>query len=330
MFGLCALSQFDVHGRIAGDFVPVPRWTLVRRAIGLIRIAHNEDAEEKAHVDQLRGRDRYIKAMVARCVRLSAVWRWSFDRESFTVVTKDLGVIFKDRQHRNLPTEPPVDYPDFITSFDVSLTAAEDTDHETAFELYLRLVCVAASDIIGSAKSLPGAKQAEKDVERLIMSIIPVSPVKFNRILPPTARQLGQLINRYSTMIVACYFSPSRLSWFLANSRMWAPFERADFESRQISIRGLMYLAVACRHHRQPLLPVVASLATVLSILQRELDEAGNPSAPAQAATRGEIERTMVLVVTCFRQIILHHSFDKEQQARTAYPDPCLLHESER
>jgi hypothetical protein len=50
----------------------------------------------------------------------------------------------------------------------MTLTAGEDTRGETAFELYLRLVCVAASDLIGSAQSLTEAQQAEKDVQRLI------------------------------------------------------------------------------------------------------------------------------------------------------------------
>jgi hypothetical protein len=313
VFGLCALSQFGLDGRVA-DFNPSPRWWLVRRAISLIKVSHDEQAESNARVEQLQGRDRYIKAMMARCVRLSSVWKWEFDRESFTVATKDLGVIFKDRQHRNLPTEPPVDYPDFITRFDMSRTAAEDTKRETAFELYLRLVCVAASDIISRAESLSEAQQAEKDVQRLIMSIIPVSPVKFNRIFPPTPRQLGQLINRYSTMIAACYFSPALLPWLLANSKKWAPFELADFDSRQISIRGLVYLAVACRHHHHPLDQVVARLAEILSTLQSETSSV-------------EVQRTMVLVVSCFRQVIQHHSFDASSEP--AYPDPILLHDSE-
>jgi len=328
VFGLCALSQFNVDGQVSIEFSPIPRWPLVKRAIGLIKISHSEEAEERAHIEQLRGRDRYIKSMIARCIRLSAVWKWNFERGNFSIATKDLGVIFKDRQHRNLPTEQPVDYPEFITHFDMTLTAAEDDRHESAFELYLRLVCVAASDVIASAQSLSEAQKAERDVQRLIMSIIPVSPVKFSRVLPPTQRQVGQLINRYSTMIAACYFSPSLLPWLLANSQKWLAFEAADFESRQVYTRGLMYLAVACRHHNQSLDRVVECLARILGTLQGELDNSGKPSMPIRAPSRLEVERTMVLVVACFRQIIQHHSFDPEAQADPVYPDPCLLHES--
>lgn len=329
IFGLCALSQFNDLGQIGQTFSAVPRWTLVRRAVSMIKVAFNEEAEKRAQPETLRGRDRYIKTMMARCVRLSSVWKWFFDRQSFSVATRNLGVIFKDRQYRNLPSEAPVDYPHFITQFNMSLTAVEDTKRETAFELYLRLVCVAASDIISSAESLDEAHQAEKDVQRLIMSIIPVSAVKFNRILPPSTRELAQLINRYSVMIAACYFSPSLLTYLIANSKKWSTFQLADFDSRQICIRGLMYLAVACRHHDQSLEPVVGRLGEILGVLQGELEAVLRGPVPAQAATKIEIERTMVLVVTCFRQMIEHHSFDVEEQAKPAYPDPSLLHESE-
>ncbi|KAK6907981.1 hypothetical protein I203_101982 [Kwoniella mangroviensis CBS 8507] len=330
VFGLCALTQFDADGRIISVFVTSPRWSLVRRAVGLIKVAFDEDAEKRAHLDQLQGRDRYIKVVMARCVRLSAVWKWSFDRESFSVATRDLGIIFKDRQYRNLPTEPSVDYPEFITRFDMSLTAADDTKRETAFELYLRLVCVAASDIISAAQTLSEAQQAEKDVQRLVMSIIPVSSVKFNRIFPPSPKDLGQLINRYSTMIASCYFSPSLLTYLLANSKKWSAFEEADFDSRQICIRGLMYLSVARRHHKQPLQPVVNRLAELMGILQNELEILTGPSNQTLGVgpTKLEIERTMVLIVSCFRQMIKHHSFDVEEQKKAVYPDPCLLHES--
>ncbi|KAL7420749.1 hypothetical protein Q5752_004701 [Cryptotrichosporon argae] len=326
-FGLCALSQIGADG-VVGAFVPRPRWALVKRAIGLIKVGHSVEAEENAQLDQLKGRDRYIKVMVARCVRLSASWRWHFDRASFSVATRDLGVIFKDRQHRNLPTEPAVDFPRFITQFDIALTAAEDSRRESAFDLYLRLACVAASDLIGAAQTMAEAQRAERDVQRLIMSIFPLSAVAFTRALPPTPRQLGALVNRYSTMVVAAYFSPALLPWLLANSAKWLAFEHADTDSRQVAVRGYMYLAVACRHHAQLVEPVVRRLADVLATLAAELDAVGRPGNPPAFPTRQEIERTMVLVVACFRQIITHHSYDTARQREPVYPDPTLLHES--
>lgn len=325
LFGLCALSQFGPDGVVVAEYTPHPRWGLVRRAVSLIKVTHSQEAEEAAHSDQLQGRDRYIKTVVARCLRLSSTWTWSFDRGSFSVATRDLGMIFKDRQHRNLPTEPPADFPAFISQFDLSLTASEETKRASAFELYLRLAAVAASDLIGSAEELSAAHQAERDVQRLIMSIFPLSAVTFTRASPPTPRQLGALVNRYSTMVVACYFSPALLPWLLANSLKWLAFDKAGFESRQVVIRGLMYLAVACRHHSHPLDAVVGRLADILATLQTELESVGRPTNPTHFPTRVEIERTMVLVVTAFRQIILHTGYAPRPQP--VYPDPALLHE---
>lgn len=331
IFGLCALAQFEIDGAVAAGYTPYPRWGLVKRAINLIKVTHSQEAEESAHLDQLQGRDRYIKTMVARCLRLSSAWQWSFDRSSFSVATRDLGMIFKERQHRNLPTEPPVDFPPFISEYDISLTAADDSPDTTrrasAFELYLRLASVAASDVIASAEVLTEAHQAERDVQRLIMSIFPLSAVPFTRAKPPTARQLAALINRYSTMVVACYFSPALLPWLLSNSAKWINFQDAGFESRQVVIRGLMYLAVACRHHSHPLDTVVGRLAEVLETLQSELETLTRSKSPAPFhPTKVEIERTMVLVVTAFRQIILHQGY--APSAKPVYPDPSLLHQS--
>ncbi|ORX37221.1 Mus7/MMS22 family-domain-containing protein [Kockovaella imperatae] len=327
-FGICALSQFDANGRVSSVFDPIARWSMVKRAISLVRIANDEDLESSAPREQLLGRDRYIKTIFARCVRLSTVWKWSFDKQGFSIITRDLGMIFKERQYRNFPTEPPIDFPSFITQYNMPLTAQSETKGETAFDLYLRLVCVAASDVISAAESLEAAHQAEKDVQRLILAVIPVSPVKFNRLLPPTPHQLGQLINRYAVMTAACFFSPSLLSWLLANSKRWAPFEQADFDSRQICIRGLMYIAVACRHHGVPLQPVVARLAEMLSALQEELDRTRQVTPAFNTPSRKEIERTMVLIVACFRQIIEHHTYDPEKVIDPVFPEPCLLDQS--
>jgi hypothetical protein len=209
----------------------------------------------------------------------------------------------------------------------MTLTAALDTKRESAFELYLRLVCVAASDLISASQSLEEARRAERDVRILIMSIMPVTSVKFNRILPPTPRQLGQLINRYSAMVAATYFCPSLLGWLLGISKTWVEFENADFDSRQVSIRGLMYVAVACRHHGQSLDLVVGRLAEFLRLLQKELDALAKGVNNVHAPSRLEVERTMVMVVSCVKQVILHHTFDPDQTTVT-YPDPSLLHES--
>ena len=90
-----------------------------------------------------------------------------------------------------------------------------------------------------------------------------------------------------------------------------------------------MYVAVACRHHGQSLDLVVERLADILALLQKELDRLGKGvSIPVHAPSRLEVERTMVMVVSCVKQVILHHTFDPDQ-TKVTFPDPSLLHESE-
>lgn len=321
-FGLCAISQFNDRGRTTSGYQPVPRWGLVRKALGMIKIAHEDEAEEKLDVNVFRGRDRYVRVMMARCVKLSAVWNWGFDRGTFPIITRDLGTTFKQRQYRNFPTEPAVDYPDWVVSFDIEQTSLPEATHETAFEMYLRLVCVAASDMVATSTK-DQIQLADKDIQRLIMSIIPVSPVNFNRLFPPTPRQLAQLVNRYATMVAACHFTPSILRWLLANSRKWSAFEAADFDSRQISIRGLMYVAVACQRHEHSLQAIIERLSEIMRCLQREQDSA------TEDVRQLEAQRTMVLVISCFKQMILRHSYITAKQQIAVYPDPSLLDPSE-
>lgn len=303
-FGLSAFAQFDSQGRTSTAYVAKPRWNLVQFASSMVTLT---DETTLGHPELLRGRDRYIRIMMARCLALSATWKWSFDASAFSLVTRHLGSIFKNRQHRNLPTEPAVDFPEWITRFDIAQTANKPTKSAVAFDLYLKLVCVAASDMISQAASLSLAQAAERDIQRLIMSMIPVSAATCGA---------GQLINRYSMTVAACYFSPALLTWLLGTSQNWAPFETADMQSRQVSIRGLMYLAVACRHHDQPLQPIIARFAEILQVLTNEAAE--TPTIDAN--------RTIVLVIACFRQMILHHSFDP--MAPPVFPDPILLDNS--
>jgi len=89
-----------------------------------------------------------------------------------------------------------------------------------------------------------------------------------------------------------------------------------------------MYLAVALRHHEQSVRPVVDRLAEILGVLQKEVDNAVKEGV-GRGPTKIEVERTMVLVIACFKTMILNHSYDKKKHGEPSYPDPSLLHESE-
>lgn len=346
--GLAALSQFDIAGVIPAHLKSDARWPMVRKAMGAVKINSMPEAEETTHRYQLKPRDKYLKIMVIRCLQLTSIWRWPCDRESFAIATKDLGFIFKARALRNLPNESYGDFPLFIRQFDRTLT--EDIDmEESAYNLYLQLVCLCASDMVTMPSNITEAKTAATDVQRLMLQISPFSPVRFVEGRVPSARQLSALINRYSTSVIAALFDAKLLNTFLLpNSKKWIDFSKADTESRRTVLRGLMYLGVAARHHGESLEPVVALLSshfetiqqektqlqaqTVAQIREREkfvklgmIPPALDKEQPNHQASILERDRLLVLIVGCFRTLITTHSYDSDVQAKPPYPNPELL-----
>jgi hypothetical protein len=321
-FGLACLSQFTMLGVIPGRLKTIARWTLVRKAMTAIRLESLSEIEETKRRHQLKPRDKYIKIMIIRCLQLSSIWQWHCDRESFAVATKDLGTIFRERALRNLPNEPSSDFPVFIRQFDRTL--AEDIDMtESAYNLYLQLVCLCASDMVTTPVDIDEAKTAAAQVQRLMLSIFPFSSVRMEEGKIPSGRQLSALINRYSTSVIAALFDIKLLPYLLGNSKKWINFAIADTESRMACIRGMMYLGVAARHHAEPVSAVVAVLSGYFEVVRQEKLRLQN--AKAAHASVMERDRLLILIVSCFRTLITTHSFDVAQQSQMRYPDPELL-----
>jgi hypothetical protein len=322
-FGVSVLKQFDEDGKTGDLLEPKPGWPLVQRAIQTVRVRPLSESTELRLRHDLKMRDRYVKIMVARCLKMITIWQWHCDGDNFAMATRDLGTIFKERSHRNFPNEDAGDYPLFLSAYDLALTEQVDLEDST-YNLYLRLICLTASDMVGMATSVATAEHVVRDVQRLMMSIFPFSPVPFGKGSPPTNRQLAMLINRYSTLIVSNIFVPSLSDWLLANATKWLDFQQADLASRNIIVRGVMYFAIACRHHNTSVRSPVEQLATMFGTLMEEL------SALASADSRRiEIQRSLVLIIGSFRHIIKHHSFEVAKQGTPSYPDPVLMHPCE-
>jgi hypothetical protein len=320
--GLAAMSQFDRSGTVPPELMVTARWPLVRKAMGTLKIVSLTEELEAKKRYQLKPRDKYIKIMIIRCLQLTSIWRWHCNRESFAIATKDLGNVFRERALRNLPNESVGDFPTFIRQFDRTL--AEEIDmEESAYNLYLQLVCLCASDIVTSPSDIIEARQAASDVKRLMLSIVPFSPVRFKTGMIPTGRQLSALINRFSTATVAAVFDITLLPYLLGNARKWIDFGDADIEGRTTCIRGLMYLGIAARHHSEPLTGVVAALSVYFETIQQE--KLRLQTAKASATAILERERLLVLVVSSFKTMMTTHSFDAGAQLHVKYPDPELL-----
>ncbi|GHJ84584.1 hypothetical protein NliqN6_0986 [Naganishia liquefaciens] len=323
-FGLAAFHQFGPDGVTLPELEGYPQWSLVRKALSLISFPDDLDEvkeNEKRH--QLVSRDKYIKIMVIRCLQLTCTWQWHCNHDSFAIASRDLGVLFKKRQLRNLPNEPSSDFPAFIREYDLKRSSEVDIE-ESTYNLYLQLVCVSASDLIASATDMEQAEQAVNDVQKLMLSIIAFSPVKPapNGIFH--GRQLGALVNRFSALVVAVLFAPKLLQYCLGAASKWVSFECGDIEVQRILLRGYMYMGVAARHHESSVALVVDRLAEIFeSVHAKKKSFAAHDGIKIKAQ-----ERLLVLLVSCYRQIIELHCFDREMQDMPSYPEPCLLHSS--
>ena len=176
---------------------------------------------------------------------------------------------------------------------------------------------MAGSDIIVHCSD------GQADVKRLMLSIVPFSPVRYQEGKVPTDRQLSALINRFSTAVIAAIFDITLMPYLLGNTRKWINFASADTESRRTCIRGLMYLGVAARHHGESLTGIVGELSSHFEVVQREKSRLETANANDRAIL--EHGRLLVLIVSCFKTLICTHSFDAEVEAQPRYPDPELL-----
>lgn len=322
-FGLAAFHQFGPDGVTLPELENHPQWSLVRKALSLISFPDVSEVDEYEKRHQLVSRDKYIKIMVIRCLQLTCMWQWRCNHDSFAIASRDFGILFKKRQLRNLPNEPSSDFPAFIREYDLKRSSEVDIE-ESTYNLYLQLVCVSASDLIASATDMTQAKQAVNDVRKLMLSIIAFSSVKpaVNGMFH--GRQLGALVNRFSALVVVVLFVPDLLKYCLGLAKNWVSFDCGDIEVQRILLRGYMYMGVAARHHESSVAGVVDRLA--------EIFESVHAKKKSFEAHRGDKikaqERLLILLVSCYRQIIERHCFDREMQEMPAYPEPCLLHPS--
>lgn len=323
-FGLAAFHQFGPDGVTLPELEDYPQWSLVRKALSLISFPDHNEVEEYEKRHQLVSRDKYIKIMVIRCLQLTCTWQWRCNHDSFAIASRDLGILFKKRQLRNLPNEPSSDFPAFIREYDLKRSSEVDIE-ESTYNLYLQLVCVSASDLIASATDMHEAEQAVNDVRKLMLSIIAFSPVK------PAAngifhgRQLGALVNRFSALVVVVLFMPSLLGYCLGAAQNWVNFDCGDIEVQRICLRGYMYIGVAARHHDKSVALVVDRLAEIFESVHAKKKSFAAPDGDKIKAQ----ERLLILLVSCYRQIIERHCFDREMQDKPSYPEPCLLHQCE-
>jgi len=321
IFSLCALSQFSVHGLSTSAFRLPASWDLVAVALKKIVLTANPDKERQLPPRALRKRDDYLTCIVTRCFLLWSRWHWRLDEAM--PMFKTLQEIFRSRNFVNLKNEKPT-YMGFLEHGDLELLSKSD-HHDSVFEIFLKMVVQA----VYSSASDTDSRQKTSNIKKLLQIAVPVSPVPFSKIAPPTNHELSMLMNRFSAMAIAIHLDPtdSNVRFRIGQARRCVNFKEADDASRMACIYGMMYFATIMRHHKLPLDDALGWLADMANILMDDYKEAessqkdGKPGVN-NVAKRGAITLIQLLLGSV-RKIIETESLNKD--TRNEYPDPALL-----
>lgn len=321
IFSLCALSQFSVHGLSTSVFRLPASWDLVSVALKKIVLTANPDKERQLPPRALRKRDDYLTCIVTRCFLLWSRWHWRLDEAM--PMFKTLQEIFRSRNFVNLKNEKPT-YMGFLEHGDLELLSKSD-HHDSVFEIFLKMVVQA----VHSSASDTDSRQKTSNIKKLLQIAVPVSPVPFSKIAPPTNHELSMLMNRFSAMAIAIHLDPtdSNVRFRIGQARRCVNFKEADDASRMACIYGMMYFAIIMRHHKLPLDDALGWLADMANILMDDYKDAESSQKDGKpglnnVAKRGAITLIQLLLGSV-RKIIETESLNKD--ARNEYPDPALL-----
>ncbi|EIW79166.1 hypothetical protein CONPUDRAFT_166954 [Coniophora puteana RWD-64-598 SS2] len=329
VYGLCALSQFNVNGMSTSTCRLPPSWSTIALALGqvpleAIPVDNKSPSEFIVDEKSVDTRDGYIAIVVRRCFLLWSRWHWNLE-DALTLLNK-LVEIFRSRNFANLRNEKD-DFMGFMLYDDVkSLSFHEPTD--TACELFLKLVFQAArssehSGGLASAKLLPRAKKA-------LQLAVPVSSVHFTKANPPKEHEISMLINRFNAIAISIHVDPtaSNLEYRLRQAKSYLDFAAADKDTRMACIRAAMFFTTIARHHRLSIKPLTAWLSEITNVLVDEYTameaSTNKENKPAIYAHDKELLALLVFAVLgCVRRMMATNSLDGEP--RQDYPDPLLL-----
>lgn len=346
--GMCAVSQFSPAGRVSTSSSLPAYWPLVMRAVSIVRLESDPVLDPTVPAATLAKRDQYVWTVLGRVHLLSSRWGWRFPLQDSLL--GQLGqTIFKSRKFVKLLSDPTADFPLFIRKANKALIETLDPEGDSAFDVFLKVLAIAVRDIQAASK-LDGSpsivRQADRAVSRILAISAPVGKTPFTRLSPPTMRDLSMLVNRYSFTMVAVFLDPTAATSLhsLRQMRSFLSFPEADFKSRKICIRSMMYVAVLHRHFGLDLRSVVDWFGEMTEVLLRELAKLDRPT-PVVVGTslatgvgtvlplppKNELIWSLLMILGSIRHIIRTPTLDPndDQSPSEAYPDPLLLHRCE-
>lgn len=340
VLGLCSISLFSPAGRAQSDPSLQAHWPFIVKAVMCVQLASDSVADKASPAAALIKRDHYVWTVLARCHLLTSRWGWKFDLIG-AIFAPLVTSIFKSRKYTKLHSDPTADFPLFIREADMTLVWAIDNDLDSAFDVYLKLMASAARDMREAthAGTVTDA-QVDRAITRMLSGSAPLAKISFTRASPPTMRELSMLINRYSFTMVSVLLNPSpaNSAHALRQMRSFLTFAEADFKSRKVCVRALMYMGVLHRQFGIDLREVTEWVGELVNLLLQELASVDRPlgslplirhssgtkiPAPVAKTPKAEIKMLILLILAAIRHIIDAPSKDP---GVAEYPDPRLLH----
>ena len=346
--GLTSLSQFSSLGTAR----PLPTlsssWSLITKAVSSVRLESDVLTDKLAPSSALIKRDQYIWTILGRLHLLLTRWKWNLDGEE-NLLGYLVQKIFKSRKFIKLKSDPTSDFPLFIRESNQSLMLKVDEESDSAFDIFLKILAL----IVRHLKRTLPERQADRIVARLLNLSAPIGKTPFTRTTPPSMAELSMLINRYTYSLFSILLDPSppNAVHCIRQMRFYLRFDDADFKSRKICIRAMMYITILLRQVEVDLGGVVDWFAEMTEVLLKEAAKMERPPPPAMNGSerdkspgavkevvttpKSEIVWSMLLLLGSIRNIICIRGMngEEEEEAREeespSYPDPILLHPCE-
>ena len=316
IFGVCALSQYSVHGMTTG----VPRlaacWDLVVFVLKKIRLNEDPKADVGMPSAMLLQRDKYIGLIMTRCFHLRERWRWKLDDAS--ILFNQLAVIFRSRKFANLRHEG-TGYPKFFKDRNWDLLESYDPK-DTAFVLFVKLIVQAAKDDQGSIQGKLSLK-----TKKLLSLAVPVASLPFSKTNPPTLHELTMFYNRLCAVAIAVYLELDEYDSRTRQAREYIKFADADDTTRSAVIGGMMNWAIMMVNREIRLDAMTTWIEEMAQVLSAELKETSSLNTTAGELNNAKsLRRDRLVLLSCVLLGAVRHIL-KAYIGLGQYPEPSLL-----
>jgi hypothetical protein len=323
LFMLSTLSRFSLMGTMTSTFRLRNGWDLATAAMRCVRLGNDEKQDVSSTSVMMSKRSRYFRLIMSRCFILATDWDWKLDNAES--LFRQLCDVFRSRNFTNLDREKAA-FPPFIDDRHAPKELLLAYNHkDTAFEVFLKLLAKASEDV---HREEPVSPAAMKLLRKLLSMATPVSAAQFSKDNPPTTSEISMLINRFSGIIMAVRLDPTIASARnkISQAKRFINFPNADWKSRELCIRAMMYLAAEQAESRLDLTDIIDWVSQMTSSLISELHaaEAGLKTENRARAYEQQSKTiiTIHLLLESLRLVVNDHV-----KRSAVYPDPRLLQE---